>query len=123
MALPNVTLRRPQCVWKSLGYLPGRGASRVGVCAPFSGVQISTPRISFARFEARLSNLFRKSNAPPTLSGSTPVTGPGSVIRTEVSNQQIPLYFVGGAEALKAERNALQKNVVHTNLQSQVCCG
>ncbi|MDT4865379.1 G-rich domain on putative tyrosine kinase [compost metagenome] len=30
----------------------------------------------------------------------------GSVIRTEVNNQQIPLYFMG-SEALEAERNAL----------------
>ncbi|WOX05439.1 Wzz/FepE/Etk N-terminal domain-containing protein [Microbulbifer pacificus] len=32
----------------------------------------------------------------------------GSVIRTEVNNQQIPLYFLG-TKALEAERNALQK--------------
>ena len=30
----------------------------------------------------------------------------GNVIRTEVNNQQIPLYFMG-SEALEAERNAL----------------
>lgn len=32
----------------------------------------------------------------------------GSVIRTEVNNQQIPLYFMG-SEALEAERNALNQ--------------
>lgn len=32
--------------------------------------------------------------------------GQGSVIRTEVNNQQIPLYFMG-SDALEAERNAL----------------
>ncbi len=33
--------------------------------------------------------------------------GQGSVIRTEVNNQQIPLYFMG-TETLQAERNALE---------------
>lgn len=49
-----------------------------------------------------------KPSTPSTLSDSAPVTGSGNVIRTEVNNQQIPLYFMG-AEALEAERNALQK--------------
>lgn len=49
-----------------------------------------------------------KPSTPSTLSDSAPVTGSGNVIRTEVNNQQIPLYFMG-TEALEAERNALQK--------------
>lgn len=49
-----------------------------------------------------------KPSTPATLSDSVPVSGSGNVIRTEVNNQQIPLYFMG-TEALEAERNALQK--------------
>ncbi len=49
-----------------------------------------------------------KPSTPSTLSDSTPLIGSGNVIRTEVNNQQIPLYFMG-TEALEAERNALQK--------------
>ncbi|PZW43398.1 Wzz/FepE/Etk N-terminal domain-containing protein [Pseudomonas sp. URMO17WK12:I2] len=49
-----------------------------------------------------------KPSTPSTLADSAPVTGSGNVIRTEVNNQQIPLYFMG-TEALEAERNALQK--------------
>lgn len=43
----------------------------------------------------------------PSSLGATEVTAQGSVIRTEVNNQQIPLYFMG-SEALEAERTALQ---------------
>lgn len=42
----------------------------------------------------------------PSSLGAAQVTGSGSVIRTEVNNQQIPLYFMG-SEALEAERKAL----------------
>lgn len=49
-----------------------------------------------------------KPSTPSTLADNAPVTGSGNVIRTEVNNQQIPLYFMG-AEALEAERNVLQK--------------
>lgn len=51
-----------------------------------------------------------KPSTPSTLSNSTPVSGSGNVIRTEVNNQQIPLYFMG-TEALEAERDALQKRL------------
>lgn len=49
-----------------------------------------------------------KPSTPSTLADSAPMAGSGNVIRTEVNNQQIPLYFMG-TEALEAERNALQK--------------
>lgn len=49
-----------------------------------------------------------KPSTPSTLADRAPVSGSGNVIRTEVNNQQIPLYFMG-TEALEAERNALQK--------------
>ncbi|MEK8079585.1 Wzz/FepE/Etk N-terminal domain-containing protein [Pseudomonas sp. XK-1] len=42
----------------------------------------------------------------PSALGEGERLGQGSVIRTEVNNQQIPLYFMG-ADALEAERNAL----------------
>lgn len=42
----------------------------------------------------------------PSALGEGERTGQGSVIRTEVNNQQIPLYFMG-SDALEAERNAL----------------
>lgn len=42
----------------------------------------------------------------PSSLGAAEITGQGSVIRTEVNNQQIPLYFMG-SEALQAERKAL----------------
>jgi len=42
----------------------------------------------------------------PSSLGAAQVTSQGSVIRTEVNNQQIPLYFMG-SEALEAERKAL----------------
>ena len=42
----------------------------------------------------------------PSALGEGERSGQGSVIRTEVNNQQIPLYFMG-ADALEAERNAL----------------
>jgi len=42
----------------------------------------------------------------PSSLGAPEITSQGSVIRTEVNNQQIPLYFMG-SEALEAERNAL----------------
>lgn len=47
-------------------------------------------------------------NKPTTPSslGAAEITGQGSVIRTEVNNQQIPLYFMG-SNALEAERKAL----------------
>ncbi|MGY2097841.1 Wzz/FepE/Etk N-terminal domain-containing protein [Pseudomonas simiae] len=47
-----------------------------------------------------------KPATPSSLSESA-VTGAGSVMRTEVNNQQIPLYFMG-VDALKAELAALQ---------------
>lgn len=43
----------------------------------------------------------------PSSLGAAQVTAQGSVIRTEVNNQQVPLYFMG-SEALEAERTALQ---------------
>lgn len=45
--------------------------------------------------------------ATPSSLGAPEVVAQGSVIRTEVNNQQIPLYFMG-SEALEAERAALQ---------------
>lgn len=42
----------------------------------------------------------------PSSLGAPEITSQGSVIRTEVNNQRIPLYFMG-SEALEAERNAL----------------
>ncbi|ARS48506.1 chain-length determining protein [Ectopseudomonas mendocina] len=42
----------------------------------------------------------------PSALGEGERVAQGSVIRTEVNNQQIPLYFMG-SEALEAERNAL----------------
>jgi LPS O-antigen subunit length determinant protein (WzzB/FepE family) len=46
-----------------------------------------------------------KPTTPSALADGARMTQ-GSVIRTEVNNQQIPLYFMG-SEALEAERNAL----------------
>ena len=46
--------------------------------------------------------------ATPSSFGESVNTGGGSVIRTEVNNQQIPLYFMG-VEALKAELVALEQ--------------
>lgn len=43
----------------------------------------------------------------PSSLGSAEVATQGSVIRTEVNNQQIPLYFMG-TDALEAERKALR---------------
>jgi len=43
----------------------------------------------------------------PSSLGASEITSQGSVIRTEVNNQQIPLYFMG-SDALEAERKALQ---------------
>ncbi|AUO26527.1 chain length determinant protein [Pseudomonas sp. Ag1] len=45
--------------------------------------------------------------ATPSSLGESAVTNAGSVMRTEVNNQQIPLYFMG-VDALKAELAALQ---------------
>lgn len=42
----------------------------------------------------------------PSSLGAAEITSQGSVIRTEVNNQQIPLYFMG-SDALEAERKAL----------------
>lgn len=42
----------------------------------------------------------------PSSLGAAEMTSQGSVIRTEVNNQQIPLYFMG-SDALEAERKAL----------------
>ncbi len=42
----------------------------------------------------------------PSSLGASEITAQGSVIRTEVNNQQIPLYFMG-SDALEAERKAL----------------
>ena len=44
----------------------------------------------------------------PTSMSDTQRNGSQSVMRTEVNNQQIPLYFLG-VEALEAERSALQQ--------------
>lgn len=49
-----------------------------------------------------------KPSTPSALGQTAQVQSSGNVIRTEVNNQQIPLYFMG-SEALEAERNALQK--------------
>lgn len=46
-----------------------------------------------------------KPSTPSSL-GAAEVTGQGSVIRTEVNSQQIPLYFMG-SDALEAERKVL----------------
>ena len=43
----------------------------------------------------------------PSSLGAAQINSQGSVIRTEVNNQQIPLYFMG-SDALEAEREALQ---------------
>jgi len=48
---------------------------------------------------------FSKPTTPSSL-GEGERVAQGNVIRTEVNNQQIPLYFMG-SEALEAERNAL----------------
>ncbi|MCD7037895.1 Wzz/FepE/Etk N-terminal domain-containing protein [Pseudomonas sp. MAFF 311095] len=47
-------------------------------------------------------------NSPttPSAMGASAVRGAGQVMRTEVTNQKIPLYFMG-TEALEAERTAL----------------
>lgn len=45
--------------------------------------------------------------ATPSSLGESAVSSAGSVMRTEVNNQQIPLYFMG-VDALKAELAALQ---------------
>lgn len=42
----------------------------------------------------------------PSALGAAEITSQGSVVRTEVNNQQIPLYFMG-TDALEAERKAL----------------
>lgn len=44
----------------------------------------------------------------PTALGESGRSGANSVMRTEINNQQIPLYFMG-VEALVAERTALEK--------------
>ncbi|WP_439856383.1 Wzz/FepE/Etk N-terminal domain-containing protein [Pseudomonas yamanorum] len=49
----------------------------------------------------------QKPTTPSSL-GESVNTGAGTVMRTEVNNQQIPLYFMG-VEALKAELTALQR--------------
>ncbi|TBV08262.1 Wzz/FepE/Etk N-terminal domain-containing protein [Phytopseudomonas dryadis] len=49
-----------------------------------------------------------KPSTPSALGQTAQLQSSGNVIRTEVNNQQIPLYFMG-SEALEAERNALQK--------------
>lgn len=46
--------------------------------------------------------------ATPTSLGESGRVGSNSLMRTEINNQQIPLYFMG-VEALEAERMALQK--------------
>jgi len=46
--------------------------------------------------------------ATPSSFSESVNTGAGSVMRTEVNNQQIPLYFMG-SEALRAELTALQQ--------------
>lgn len=48
-----------------------------------------------------------KPSTPSTLGENTHTPTSGNVIRTEVNNQQFPLYFMG-SEALDAERSALQ---------------
>ncbi|SEQ32378.1 LPS O-antigen chain length determinant protein, WzzB/FepE family [Pseudomonas cuatrocienegasensis] len=64
---------------------------------------------------AQLSEAIRIAGALNILKPTTPSAlgegaraASGSVIRTEVNNQQIPLYFMG-TEALEAEREALQR--------------
>lgn len=49
-----------------------------------------------------------KPSTPSALGETAQAPTSGNVIRTEVNNQQIPLYFMG-SEALEAERSALQK--------------
>lgn len=47
----------------------------------------------------------RKPSTPSSLGNPDP-SGSGSVMRTEINNQQVPLYFLG-VEALEAEKTAL----------------
>ncbi|WP_347905311.1 Wzz/FepE/Etk N-terminal domain-containing protein [Pseudomonas purpurea] len=54
------------------------------------------------------STLGIKKPATPSSLADTQRTGSGSVVRTEVNSQQIPLYFMG-TEALEAERSVLQQ--------------
>ncbi|MEQ7919222.1 Wzz/FepE/Etk N-terminal domain-containing protein [Xanthomonas sp. WHRI 1810A] len=49
-----------------------------------------------------------KRPSTPSSLGDADRSGSASVMRTEVNNQQIPLYFMG-SEALEAERTALQQ--------------
>ncbi len=49
-----------------------------------------------------------KPSTPSAMGATEQTRATGNVIRTEVNNQQIPLYFMG-TEALEAERDALQK--------------
>ncbi|WP_368491594.1 Wzz/FepE/Etk N-terminal domain-containing protein [Pseudomonas sp. Hg5Tf] len=49
----------------------------------------------------------RKPSTPSAM-GRSEVEGTGNVIRTEVNNQQIPLYFMG-TDALEAEQQVLRK--------------
>lgn len=44
----------------------------------------------------------------PSMFGDAGLSGSGNVVRTEVSNRSIPLYFMG-SDALEAERAVLQK--------------
>lgn len=48
-----------------------------------------------------------KRPSTPSSMGQVGVEASGNIIRTEVTNQQIPLYFMG-TDALEAERHALQ---------------
>lgn len=48
-----------------------------------------------------------KKPSTPSAMGGSEAEGAGNVIRTEINNQQIPLYFMG-TEALEAEKQALR---------------
>ena len=55
----------------------------------------------------------------PSALGDSARTGDASVMRTEINNQQIPLYFMG-VEALEAERTALQQRKTDDFTESRV---
>ena len=55
----------------------------------------------------------------PSALGDSARTGDSSVMRTEINNQQIPLYFMG-VEALEAERTALQQRKTDDFTESRV---
>ena len=55
----------------------------------------------------------------PSALGDSARTGEASVMRTEINNQQIPLYFMG-VQALEAERSALQQRKTDDFTESRI---